>query len=57
MPSEFPAAGASNIGGIPTMHLILFAGGLFICAAVLFIMYVLKRRKESDADDDDYFEE
>ncbi len=56
-PSELPTAGANNIGGIPTMHLILFAGGLFVCAVVLFVMYVLKRRKESDVDDDDYFEE
>ncbi len=57
IPSELPAADASNIEGIPTMHLILFAGGLFVCAVVLFVMYLLKRRKESDADDDDYFEE
>ena len=45
-----PASKADNT--IPTLHIILFAGGAVLCIAFLVISFVLKRRRSRD-----YYEE
>ena len=47
-----------TINGIPTLHLVLFVGGLTASVAGLIIMRVMKKRKEVRYDDDDdYYDE
>lgn len=46
----------NTIAGIPTMHLIMFGGGMLIAVGTLVGLYVVKRRKQSNSqyqDDDD----
>lgn len=45
-----PASKADNT--VPTLHIILFAGGAVLCIAFLVISFVLKRRRSRD-----YYEE
>lgn len=47
-----PAEPAQQDNTIPTMHIILFAGGTVLCIAFLVISFVFKRRRARD-----YYEE
>ena len=47
-----PAEPAQQDNTIPTMHIVLFAGGTALCIAFLVISFVLKRRRARD-----YYEE
>jgi len=47
----------ANSPGIPTLHIVLFGGGLAICVGGLIAMKVLKRRRETYYDDDEYDDE
>lgn len=54
--TETAAAEENTVAGIPTMHLILFGGGMVIAIGTLIGLYVVKRRKQSNPqyqDDDD----
>lgn len=54
--TETAAAEENTIAGIPTMHLILFGGGMVIAIGTLVGLYVVKRRKQSNPqyqDDDE----
>ncbi len=53
LPEEtVPAEPAQQDNTIPTMHIILFAGGTVLCIAFLVISFVFKRRRARD-----YYEE
>ena len=43
--------------GIPTLHIILFAGGMVIAIGTLIVMQVLKKKRENEAPDDEEDEE
>lgn len=47
-----PAEPAQQDNTIPTMHIVLFAGGTVLCIAFLAISFILKRRRARD-----YYEE
>lgn len=54
-PENAPAE-ENTVAGIPTMHLILFGGGMAIAIGALVGLYVVKRRKQSNPqyqDDDE----
>lgn len=54
--TETAAAEENTVAGIPTMHLILFGGGMVIAIGTLIGLYVVKRRKQSNPqyqDDDE----
>ena len=42
---------------IPTLHIILFAGGMVIAIGTLIVMQVLKKKRENEAPDDEEDEE
>lgn len=44
--NENAPADENTVAGIPTMHLILFGGGMAIAIGVLVGLYVVKRRKQ-----------
>lgn len=50
---------SSLIKGIPNTHLFLFGGGLIVCVGALIAMRVLKQRRSSQEDTEEYddFEE
>ena len=48
-----PAEPAQQDNTIPTMHIVLFAGGTVLCIAFLVISFVLKRRRARDYYEDD----
>lgn len=53
---ETETAEENAVAGIPTMHLILFGGGMVIAIGTLVGLYVVKRRKQLDPqyqDDDE----
>ncbi len=41
-----------SVSGIPTLHLVLFIGGMALAVGGLILMRVFKRRKQSQYDDD-----
>lgn len=53
--TEEPEAEAQDntIAGIPMVHIIVFAVGMVLAVGCLITMYVLKKRRENLADDDD----
>ncbi len=51
-PAALPVDGRS---GIPTMHIILFAGGLILCAGALLFLWLAKRRSYHNEDDEDAY--
>ena len=54
--TENAPAEENTVAGIPTMHLILFGGGMAIAIGALVGLYVVKRRKQSNPqyqDDDE----
>lgn len=44
--NENAPADENTVAGIPTMHLILFGGGMAIAIGVLVGLYIVKRRKQ-----------
>ena len=63
-PTQAPATTEQNsesnekaTSGIPTLHIILFAGGMVIAIGTLIVMQVLKKKRENEAPDDEEDEE
>ena len=51
--TEEAEAQENTIAGIPVVHIIVFAVGMVLAVGCLITMYVLKKRRENLADDDD----
>ena len=43
--------------GIPTLHIILFSGGMVIAIGTLIVMQILKKKRENESPDDEEDEE
>jgi len=63
-PTQAPATTEQNSesnekaeSAIPTLHIILFAGGMVIAIGTLIVMQVLKKKRENEAPDDEEDEE
>ena len=54
---QSPEANEKAASGIPTLHIILFAGGMVIAIGTLIVMQVLKKKRENEAPDDEEDEE
>lgn len=53
-PQQEPAAStAESEQGIPTLQLALFIGGAVLCVGGLIVIWVIKKRREYDEDDDE----
>ena len=46
-----------TVAGIPVLHLVLFAGGMVLAVGSLVVMQVMKKRRESDVEYEDEYEE
>lgn len=46
-----------TVEGIPVLHLVLFAGGMVLAVGSLVVMQVMKKRRESDVEYEDEYEE
>ena len=62
--TQAPAATEQNstpnekaASGIPTLHIILFAGGMAIAIGTLIVMQILRKKRENEAPDDEEDEE
>ena len=63
-PTQAPATTEQNpesnekaVSGIPTLHIILFAGGMVIAIGTLIVMQILKKKRENESPDDEKDEE
>ena len=54
---QSPESNEKAASGIPTLHIILFAGGMVIAIGTLIVMQVLKKKRENEAPDDEEDEE
>lgn len=52
-----PESNEKAESGIPTLHIILFAGGMVIAIGTLIVMQILKKKRENEAPDDEEDEE
>ena len=52
-----PESNEKAVSGIPTLHIILFAGGMVIAIGTLIVMQILKKKRENEAPDDEEDEE
>ena len=52
-----PESNEKAASGIPTLHIILFAGGMVIAIGTLIVMQILKKKRENEAPDDEEDEE
>ena len=52
-----PESNEKTASGIPTLHIILFAGGMVIAIGTLIVMQILKKKRENEAPDDEEDEE
>ena len=52
-----PESNEKAVSGIPTLHIILFAGGMVIAIGTLIVMQILKKKRENEPSDDDEDEE
>lgn len=52
-----PEPNEKAVSGIPTLHIILFAGGMVIAIGTLIVMQILKKKRENEASDDEEDEE
>ena len=52
-----PESNEKAASGIPTLHIILFAGGMVIAVGTLIVMQILKKKHENEAPDDEEDEE
>lgn len=50
---EANAPAAASEPGIPPLQLVLFIGGTALCVGGLIVMYVMKKRREYDDDEDE----
>ena len=62
--TQAPAATEQNsapnekaASGIPTLHIILFAGGMVIAIGTLIVMQILREKRENEAPDEEEDEE
>lgn len=54
---QTPESNEKAASGIPTLHIILFAGGMAIAIGTLIVMQILKKKRENEAPDDEEDEE
>ena len=54
---QSPESNEKAESGIPTLHIILFAGGMVIAIGTLIVMQILKKKRENEAPDDEEDEE
>lgn len=54
---QSPESNEKAASGIPTLHIILFAGGMVIAIGTLIVIQVLKKKRENEAPDDEEDEE
>ena len=54
---QTPESNEKAESGIPTLHIILFAGGMVIAIGTLIVMQILKKKRENKAPDDEEDEE
>lgn len=54
---QTPESNEKAASGIPTLHIILFAGGMAIAIGTLIVMQILKKKHENEAPDDEEDEE
>ena len=54
---QTPESNEKAASSIPTLHIILFAGGMVIAIGTLIVMQVLKKKRENEAPDDEEDEE
>ena len=50
---QSPESNEKAESGIPTLHIILFAGGMVIAIGTLIVMQILKKKRENEAPDDE----
>ena len=50
---QSPESNEKAESGIPTLHIILFAGGMVIAIGTLIVMQILKKKRENKAPDDE----
>ena len=54
---QSPETNEKAASGIPTLHIILFAGGMVIAIGTLIVMQILKKKRENESPDDEEDEE
>ena len=54
---QTPESNEKAASGIPTLHIILFAGGMVIAIGTLIVMQIFKKKRENESPDDEEDEE